>query len=221
MKARPSWIRKVYIALAMLAVAMVILFAYGYYQITSPIDLGGPRLTNILDAKEAEKKLKLYKSARQVSERGFVRLSEVEINSYLQEHYFSSSKGSGISPAATASARLMRTHVLLTDEAVIWLCWMQKKWLGRSVDLVWQRAFEIVPDCEGNSTLRMTAMRVGQLDVPASFWGVMRSTLGEVDGVFTNQFNWLTRLPTLEIKTNAASFKPELRLFTYRVTDTP
>jgi hypothetical protein len=221
MTVRPSWIRKLCLALALLLGLAIIALFYGYFQITARIDPEGVARPNPLEAKEAERKLDLYREAQKTSQRGFVRLSEGEINSYLQARYFSASRTSRVDSATSpGSARLLKSRADLFDNTIVWSCWISKDWLGGSMELVWQRSFELVP--EGNRwDLRMKGMRLGDLNVPRKLWPVVDASLGGVDEVFINQFDWLTQLPTLEIKTNVFSSKPELRLFTYRLTEKP
>jgi hypothetical protein len=216
MMARPTWVRRLYYVLAVLSVLALLAICYGYFQLTASVIPDGVGRANVLDAQEAEKKLKLYMEAQKISRPGFVRLSEVEINSYLQRHYFSDSNGG----TQREGARLVRTQAVLSPRAIIWYCWVEKDWLGCSTELVWQRTFELGRAKDGRCTFNLKAMKVGRVKVPKPLWDTVETSLGNVDGMFTDRFDWVTQMPALELKTNAASFKPELRLFTYRVSET-
>jgi hypothetical protein len=218
MKARPTWVRKLYWTLAIGAVFGMLMMAYGYFQITAEVDSGIFKKPNVLDAQEADRKLKLYNEALAISRRGFVRLSEVEINSYLLQHYFSDGKIAGTN-APPANIKLLTSRLGFTQRGVKWYCWVRKKWLGRPVDLVWERALEL-NRIENRWVFQTTSMRLGKMAMPARWWPLVQSQIGEIDLTFDEPLNWLTKLPTLEIKTNAASSSPELRLYTYQVSET-
>lgn len=216
MTARPSWVRKLYVTLAVAGTVGLLAGGYSYFAITAEVDLNSFAKPNELDAKEADRKLKLYKDALAVSHRGgFIRFSEIEINSYLHQHYFAGDKSSPTN-APDASPRLLAGRVELSNGGLVWYCWVRKSWLGRPFDLFWERVFEL-NQAQNRWAFQPRAMRLGRLEMPAGTWALLQKELGAVDQIFTDQLEWLAGLPTLEIKTNEASIKPEFRLFTYPV----
>jgi len=216
---RPTWVRRAYTATAIAALLALAAVAYFYFQVTADVYFEVSEGANSLDAKEAERKLGLYLEAEKIARRGFVRLSEVEINSYLQQRFFSDSDNeAGAEPPLTSKTGLLKSRARLSTDALTWCCWIKKEWLGRSRIFVWQRTFEMIQNENGSPDLELTTMTVGSLDVPRPLWPTVEAAFGEVDAVFTNQVAWLTRLPTVEIKTNVFSSRPEVRLFTYRLS---
>jgi len=158
---------------------------------------------------------KLYLTlALQESRRGFIRLSEVELDSYIKKHYLSPKTDE--TAALLSDTQLTRGEVELLNQDINWTCWMRKKLAGRWIDLVWQRTVELT-GAPTNWSFELKAMRVGRIEVPPRFWPLVQRQLGHVDLAFTNQFDWLAHLPTLEIKTNEMVLGNELRLYTYPV----
>lgn len=205
--------------MAMTAVLGIAVFCYVCLKLTAEVDLEGVETPNILDAREAERKLALFSDAMKIARRGFVRLSEVEINSYIEQRYF----GNSASPAKTTGtagepgARVLRAAAFLSHEAVTWTCWVRGEWFGRPREWVWQRTFELVPNCPEASDFRLASMSVGQLQIPRVLWPQVQAAFADVDDLFTHQAVWLANVPAVEIKTNVFSLKPEVRLFTYHV----
>jgi hypothetical protein len=215
MTARPIWVRKAYLLLVVGAGIALLAACYLYFQITAVIEPVVRQQPNDLDAKEAERKLKLYRQALQDSRRGFIRLSEVELNSYIQQQYFSETK-IGETNAPNSKTHLSRSLVGLFSDEITWSYWLQQKVLGKPVHLFWQRAVELSGKPE-HWTFQTKAMRVGKIEVPPRLWDFVQSRLGESDLIFSNRFDWLVRLPTLEVKTNDLTSSAELRLYTYPV----
>jgi hypothetical protein len=204
-----------YVALSVAGTVGLLALGYSYFAITAEVDLSSFTKPNELDAKEAGRKLKLYQDALAISRRGFIRLSEIEINSYLHQHYFAEDKSKATN-APEASPHLLAGRVELSNGGLVWYCWVRKNWFGRPFDLFWERVFEL-NQAQDRWSFQPRAMRLGRLEMPSGAWTLVQRQLGAVDHIFTNQVEWLARLPTLEIKTNEASIKPEFRLFTYPV----
>jgi hypothetical protein len=215
MTARPTWVRKLYLLLAAGTGIGLLAGCYLFFQITADIEPDVRHQPNELDAKEADRKLKIYVEALQDSRRGFIRLSEVELNSYIQQQYFSEAK-IGETNGPIPKTHLLKSQVGLFSEEITWSYWLQRKVLGKAVDLYWQRAIELSGKPK-QWVFQTKAMRVGKVEVPPRFWEFVQRQLGDSDMIFSNRFDWLVRLPTLEIKTNDLTSSAELRLYTYPV----
>lgn len=214
MKARPAWVRRVITSL-WLAVALVMVAAlYLYFKVTAEADTYSLKEPNALDAREANRKLGLYKKALEGPERsGFIRLSEVEINSYLRERYFAD-QAKSLTNAPDSVPRLLESRVKLSGQEILWYCWVQKKWCGVSVPMVWRRNLELARGTN-SPKLATKSMTLGKLEVPLRYWPFVNRELGEVDRVFAEDRRWVEKLPRLEIRTNNQSAAPELRLYTH------
>lgn len=216
MTTRPTWVRKVYATLAVLAGLGLLGAWFTYSQLTAELDPGAIRKPNELDGQEAEKKLRIYHHALETSRPGFIRLSDSEINSYLEPHYFSGQRA--VPPPTESPVRLLTGRLELLNGGGVWYCWVRRTCLGHAIDMVWERTFRLEREAD-RWALRTKSMRLGRLQVPRVLWPFVRRQLGSVDDTFAKKADWLARLPNLEIRTNEASISPELRLFTYASTD--
>ena len=164
---------------------------------------------NRVELIEADRKLKLLNEALAEKTRGFVRLSEVEINSFIEDRYSvqtNSTKGEG--------PGMDRAVVLLTSTNLTLVTWVTKPLFGRELPLVWHRSLAPVQETNGWRMV-MTAMRVGELNIPPRFWSKVEAELSGADGVFEERKVWLAQIPTVAIMRNEVNQKPELRLYTY------
>ncbi|MBI4657302.1 MAG: hypothetical protein HY735_00385 [Verrucomicrobia bacterium] len=216
MKARPAWVRRLITMVVLVAVVAVAILAYGYFRLTAEVDVGPVKEPNALDAKEADRKIEIYKNALAGAERGFIRLSEVEINSFLQRHDFGDAKTNAAS-AAMSSVRLVDCRLQLKPEHLIWYCWVRKGLFGWPVQVVWRRIVQFGRGKDG-WVLETKSMSVGSFDVPTRLWPVVHGELGEIDRLFLDRLRWLSSLPMIELRTNHTSPALELRLYTYPVS---
>ncbi|MBM3838151.1 MAG: hypothetical protein FJ398_09325 [Verrucomicrobia bacterium] len=132
MKARPAWIRRVVTVAWMAAV-------YFYSQVTADIDAEAFKEPNALDAQEVQRKLGLFRKALESPGRsGFIRLTEIEINSYLDERY-AGDKLKSPANAPETSPKLLASRARFSGPEIQWYCWVRKKWFGLSFPLVWRR----------------------------------------------------------------------------------
>ncbi|MBI2950424.1 MAG: hypothetical protein HYY23_22575 [Verrucomicrobia bacterium] len=216
MKARPAWIRKV-VTMAWMALGLGFVgVIYFYSQVTADIDEEGFKEPNALDAQEAQRKLGLYKKALEASARsGFIRLTEVEINSYLSERYWGD-KLKRATNSPDAGPRLLEGRAKFSGQEILWYCWIRKKWFGLSFPLVWRRGMELRGGTN-NWNLTTRSMRLGKLQVPARYWPLLSKELGDVDRLFAEDRRWVEKLPWVEIRTNNVNAAPELRLYTHPV----
>src|ERR1044071_8976630 len=98
-------------------VLAAVLLACGYYgyELSRHEDPGLLQGANAPDAKEATRKLKLLTDAQKSGKRGFVRLSEIEINSFLNSEY-NTAGTTNVLPHATT----LRGCVDLSRKDLIW-----------------------------------------------------------------------------------------------------
>lgn len=69
MKARPAWVRKLWVILAIGAGLGFLAGVYVYLQLTGDIAADGFKEPNLLDAREADRKLRIYRTALGQAER--------------------------------------------------------------------------------------------------------------------------------------------------------
>ena len=146
-------------------------------------------------------------------------MSEIEINSYLHQHYFEDPVQNKTN-APDSSSRLLESRMKLSGREVFWYCWIKKKVLGVSIPVVWRRSLELNRGTNRWS-FETKSMTIGKLEVPLRYWALVNKALDEVDGVFAEERRWVERLPMIEIRTNTANLSPELRLYTHPAAATP
>lgn len=205
-------LKKILLALAVAIGAILLAGGYYFFQITREVDTGWADTPNSVDALEARRKLRLFQEAQKVSRRGFVRLSEVELNSYLEQNF--SATAAAAQTNAPGSNGLLKSFVSLNVPDVIFYCWVRKKIIGIPVDFVWQRTVRLERAAD-RWDFPVQAVKVGHLEIQPRDWELANRLLGGADQAFSKQFDWLAHLPGLEIAENELSRRPELRLYTY------
>jgi hypothetical protein len=182
--------------------------AAGYY-LTRPLDVAFTQDPNTVEAQEADRKLRLLTEAQSERKQGFVRFSEVEINSFLEGKYQVGSPSAGESPV-----ELLKAGVLLDDGQITFVTWHRMPLMGFEVPLVWQRV--ITPQSTTNGwNFAVRSMRVGAVQVPAEHWERVEKLLGATDTIFEERKAWLKSLPMVTLAKNEQSESPEVRLYTY------
>lgn len=213
MKPIPSRLRIVLFALAVLLSAGLILGGHYYLQLTADVEAASLDAPNALDARELERKLKMYDEALKSSRHGFIRLSEVEINSYLHEHY-TGKRNEGQPDQLSDGCWLTKCRADLTGNEVIFFSWVQVRWHHRTLNVCWQRtaALHRVAD---RWEFVLKSMRVGRQQIRPGLWPRVDAFFQTADQGFQEKFAWLLTQPALEIKTSQLSQQPELRLYTF------
>ncbi len=205
-------LKKILLALTVAIGAILLAGGYYFYQVTRDVDTDWADAPNSVDALEARRKLRLFQEAQKVSRRGFIRLSEVELNSYLEKNY--SADSASAQTNAPARNGLRQSLVALNVPEVTFYCWVRKKMIGFSVDFVWQRTVRLERTAD-HWVFPVQSMQVGKLEIQPRCWPFVNRFLGGADQAFSKQFDWLAHLPGLEIAENELSRRPELRLYTY------
>ena len=183
------------------------------YLITRPLENDFAQDPNAVEAHEANRKLKLLSDAQTTQKRGFVRLSEVEINSFLEGRY-----NSGTASQTNNPVKLVKTGVLLGPDQVTFVTWHKAPIFGFNLPIVWQRVILPVQTTNG-WTFALESMRVGQLEIPAQYWPKVDAILGSGDALFEERKAWLQSLPLVSLSHNEVSKSPEFRLYTYVPTE--
>jgi hypothetical protein len=160
------------------------------------------------------RKIKLLNEAREAKRRGFVRLSEVEINSFLEQSYNDPKKF----PRTNAPVQLVKTAVLLHKTNMTLITWMAAPMLGIELPFVWQRT--VMPRQNGERwTFDVTSMQLGKLHIPEAIWPKVETVFGGTDNVFHERRDWLANLPSISLVKNESSLSPELRLYSYKPSE--
>lgn len=176
---------------------------------TEPVGMVEP---NALDAQEAKKKLKLFEEARKTNRDGFVRLSQEEFNSLLQERYFAP-PSADVPTAVRGDCELVKARLSLGKDALVWYAWVRRTWNRWGKEVIWQRTIRL-KGAAGQRAVEVEAMQVGSVRIPPRYWPLAQKWLGPADEKLTEPYHWLMSLPGLEIQTNELSRDLELRLYT-------
>lgn len=191
---------------------------------------------NAIEAREAQRKLRLYDTSYAQGDRGFVRLSQLEINSYLKE-LISTNSAAGTSanpppaveetnsPASTAEPpdamakrglQLTRIGVQLGKTNVTLFSWAERRVFGCPIRFVVQRGFHIQQSGANRWDLPMDSIRVGEVQIPARYWNKLEPAIRTLDEPLEGKFAWATNIQAMLITKNEISQRPELRLYTYK-----
>jgi hypothetical protein len=176
--------------------------------------LGDPEITlaqtpNSFDTQEAIRKLKSFNEAQAAKKAGFIRLSEAEINGFLQQRFAKPEKS-----RTNAPVQLVRAAVLLHQNDLTFVTWQKVSVFGVDLHLVWQRL--VSPQrTPGGWRLSLDEMRLGKITIPGNYWDDVNHVLGVSDSAFEDRKVWLANIPTFMISHNEVSRAPELRLYTY------
>jgi hypothetical protein len=202
------------ISLALIGGTLLVSAAVLLYLLTRSVEIEFAQDPNPLEAHEANRKIKLLNEAREAKRRGFVRLSEVEINSFLDESYNNPKKNL----RTNAPVHLVKTAVLLHHTNLTVVTWMAAPMLGIELPFVWQRT--VIPRKSGEKwTFELSEMQLGKLHIPEAIWSKVNSLFGGADGVFQERKNWLANLPNISLVKNESSLSPELRLYSYQPSE--
>jgi hypothetical protein len=200
--------KKVLWAAGIFAILAVLAFGGLLLLLTSGIEVQLAQDPNSVEEHEANRKLNLLNDAQANKRRGFVRLSEVEINSFLEGRY------NGRSYRTNSPVQLVKSCVQLNPPHLVFTTWHTRPVLGLNLPFVWQRT--LVPVKKSGSWCFSTRqMRVGRVEIPERFWPEVERFLGECDRTFEERTVWLAHLPAISLTRNELSQAPELRLYTY------
>jgi hypothetical protein len=204
-----SQVKKVLILTTLLTGAIAAAAGSVVYLATRPVQIDWQQDPNKVELYEANRKISLFDEAQSTRRKGFIRLSEVEINSFLQNRF------KMVSAADTnALLELKKSAVLLTGTNIQFVAWLEKPVFGYRIPFVWQRS--IIPVRENNKwTFAVQEMKIGQLEIPRRFWSQVEAFVGSIDAAFEEKRDWLAQVPSITLSKNELSHFPEVRLYTF------
>ncbi len=179
------------------------------YMATRPVEFEWPQDPNQIELQEADRKLQLFNEAQENKKKGFVRFSEVEINSFLQNRHKMVTGNS-----TNSSIELERTAVLLSGQSIDVVSYFQKPVFGYRLPFVWQRVVTPTKDTNG-WTFTVQQMKLGTLDVPPRYWPKINEFVGPIDGFFEDRVEWLSKIPLISLTRSETTKRPEVRLYTF------
>jgi hypothetical protein len=213
MRTPPAWLKKGVGVAALLAVGLFIATFYSYRQLTAPVNAKAFQRPTLWDLDEAMRKKKLFDEAKAASKRGFIRLSESEINAYLQGQEAELWPENGLE---RGGVQLVRARLALGEKTATWYCWVRRQWLGKPVEFAWQRT-AAVQWTNGTYHLELQSMRIGRVEIPQRFWDRVQEHLQPIDEESETYHQWLQQVPAFHISRNQMNQHKELRFYTYPV----
>jgi hypothetical protein len=200
-------VKKVLMALGGALAAVLLAGLYYGYQLTRKEDLGFGQAANTPDSNEASRKIKLLMDAQSSGKRGFVRFSEVEVNSFLQTHF-------NVQPATNLGPQTVQSFADLNKHDLVWFSVIRRPILGKPLDFLWERTISLQRETNGY-VFPVKSMRVGDLDIPQRFWPQIEEFFDGADAKYDDRLKWVAHLPWIELTNNELSLQPELRLYNY------
>jgi hypothetical protein len=201
--------KKITVGFFLILVLLLASSAGAAYMLTREVEPGWRKSPTYLDTKEANRKIKLFNQALTKRTRGFVRLSEIEMNALLFDQF-----GRPRTNIVVPDPDLIRAGVRLWNTNISLYCWEKKTIAGRPVTFAWERV--ISPAKRTNQwDFNITEMHVGELKLPAPAWPYVIDILGPTDKLLTARQDWLAQIPWIEFTKNEMTDLNEVRLYTY------
>jgi hypothetical protein len=182
-----------------------------------PFDWENP---NYIEAAEARRKLKLFESSMESHQRGFVRLSQLEINSYLMSVLNPTNKTTNSVQAemntdASRQVKLRRAAVLLTSTNMILHSWGDGKMFGVPVKFVVQRGLRFRQEGSEPWTMNTEFLKVGEMEIAPKNWPRLQPYLDALDKPLLDELKLSTNFPAVHIARSEVN-RPEFRIYTYK-----
>ncbi len=206
-KAPGKGIFRIFLVLILVVLAAVATLGY---LLTMEVPVPRSGKLNKLDSKEAARKIKLISEAFLTGKKGFVRLSDVELNSFLKENVHIPSTGPTNELAALRLCQVQYGNASFTAYSFV-----QKQVLGRPIEFVWQRDFILDPSGD-IKRLRLAGMKLGKVPVNQKLWPHVNQLFYGCDQALIKQFDWVPKLPAVYITNNEANSSLELRLYSVK-----
>lgn len=199
---KQRWVAIVGILLAGLLIGLAILG----YQLTRTVDFSWEQ-ANSVEAKEAVRKLTLVRNGIESGKKGFVRLSQLEINSYLM--------GTLTNVTPNTGAKLTNVKIDLTKSNFTLVSFGEVKVINWAVPIAMKRNFRIEQDGTNTWEFPLDEVHVGDVKIPRRVWPYVARIARHLDQPLGAQFAWATNIPSMRIARNEMSGDPELRVYTF------
>lgn len=158
-------------------------------------------------ANDFRRKLRNYEKARTNDHKGFMRFTQAEINSYISRTLTNVVETNGM--------LLHRFAVELGPTNLIAYSWGESRRI-LPLKFVVQREFSIRQEGTNVWELPLTAMKIGEVEIPENWWPKVTEILAPLDAPLRERYPWATNVPAVLVRKNEVSAKPELRLYTYK-----
>jgi hypothetical protein len=198
------------LAVGLLALVLLVGVLVSAYMISR--DPGSDFLEhpNPVEANHFRNKLGRYENALTNGQNGFVRFSQLEINSYIRQTLTNNADTN------TPGMHLRRVGVGLNSTNLTLYSWGEYRAFNLPLRFVVQRGFRIQQEGANQWEMPMEWMKVGEVEVPKRFWDSVGAELAPLDEPVKEAFAWRTNIQAMLVRKNELSQRPELRLYTYK-----
>lgn len=206
-----SGTKKTLAVLGVLLAALLVLVLYYGFKLTRGIDPQWAQDPNPVEGFYANSKIRRLSNETSRAG-GYVRLSEVEINSYLQD------KVRSFTNSGPSSVVLDQAAILLGEKDLTFVCWTRANFLGLELPLVYQRFYK-PGETNSLAALQLESIRIGELDIPKVLWAEAESFFATMDTRFQDGKRWIAGLPAIQLTRNELTKNPEVRLYNFQPRD--
>jgi hypothetical protein len=200
-ESKQRWVAILGILLAGLLIGLGILA----YRLTRTVDFSWEQ-ANSVEAKEAVRKMTLLRNGIESGKKGFVRLSQLEINSYLLGTLTNATPDPGV--------KLTNVKIDLTKSNFTLVSFGEIKVLNWAVPIAMKRNFRTE---QGTNSWEfpLDEVHVGDVKIPRRVWPYLSSVARRLDQPLGAQFAWATNIPAMRLARNEMSGDAELRVYTF------
>lgn len=159
---------------------------------------------------DAARKLRIFEESTRLGRRGYVRFSEVELNSYAGD-WLSQRR------AAAGAASDLPTRIcfeLGADQVHIYY-WFDESFLGGQKEMVWIRTYQHRAEAESAGRWELAKLRCGGLTIPRQAWGGPLRRLAGVDLLVVGaDYEWVLTQMNCGLQMDSRTGLAELKLHT-------
>jgi hypothetical protein len=169
---------------------------------------------NAVEAELASKQIAFYLKSKAEGNRGWVKITEVGLNSYLHTLVTNPPPDVYI-PPTRFPVELERMGVALHKPDLTVYSWGVAKVVTLDIPFVVQRRFEIEHDDTKGWTMPLASLRIGEVEIPRWLWGKTIPTVNALDAPVMARLGWTTNISEVLVARNELSQRSELHLYTY------
>jgi hypothetical protein len=200
--------KRISLVFGLLFGALLVWALVGAYMISRdvPFDFERP---DVNEANSFRSKLRRYEAAKTNNQNGFVRFSQLEINSYISRTM------TNIVETNSSPLHLRRVAVALGATNLTLYSWGEYRKV-LPLKFVVQREFRIQQEGTNLWEMPLVSFKVGEVEVPEKYWTRMSEFFEPLDNPVKERYGWATNVPAILVRKNEVSSKPELRLYNYK-----
>lgn len=159
---------------------------------------------------DAARKLRIFEESMRLGRRGYVRFSEVELNSYAGD--WLAQRRAAVEDAEELPSRIC--FELGADRVNIY-CWFDEDILGGQKEIAWIRTYQHRAEGESAGRWEMVKLRCGGLTLPRQAWGRPLRRLAGADILVAGaDFDWVLTRMNCGLRMDSRTGLAELKLHT-------